>query len=141
MSGLCLGNARGAGVHEVPCCSSPLVAAGELTLSMDESRSPECDFGHLEYPGSLLFQNVQGMNAPEKTKIVRNYLRKHLSTLNTLCFQEHKLRGITLHTLKDTIWPEARFYGQEASVAYSHSRHSGNPWGPGTSVPIIHSKA
>lgn len=40
--------------------------------------------------------------------------------MDLLCFQEHKLRGARLDSLKDKIWAQATFYGQEASVGYNN---------------------
>lgn len=70
---------------------------------------------------NLLYQNVQGLNDPQKIKIVRNYVRRHTATLDFLWLQEHKLRGNSLTILRNLIWPGAEFYGQEAATTYNNT--------------------
>jgi exonuclease III len=42
---------------------------------------------------NLIFHNIQGLNNPLASLLVRNYYSGKLNTLDILCLQEHKLRG------------------------------------------------
>ena len=77
---------------------------------------------------SILSQNVQGLNDLGKLDIVKNYFRSLLRKVDINCFQETKLRGARLQGIKDTMWPGAGFFAQEAAVAYNNS---GNEEGVG----------
>lgn len=55
---------------------------------------------------TLITQNVQGMNCSQKVSIVRNYYHALIPHVDVLCFQEHKLRGDKLITLKSSLWPK-----------------------------------
>jgi exonuclease III len=51
----------------------------------------------------LMSLNVQGLNGKEAPSLLRNYLQDKLSSLDVLCFQEHKLRGQKLTDLGNHI--------------------------------------
>ena len=65
---------------------------------------------------TIISQNVQGLNDPNKLNIVKNYFRPYLPSVDFLCFQEHKLRGSSVDTLKSKIWPKASFFYLDAAV-------------------------
>jgi hypothetical protein len=55
---------------------------------------------------------------------LRNYYRNHLYNLEVLCFQEHELKGAKLAALGGRMWRDAKFFGQEANVAYKNTADS-----------------
>jgi exonuclease III len=65
---------------------------------------------------TIMTQNVQGLNDPNKVDIVKNYFRPYLPSIDFLCLQEHKFRGNNVVTLKSKIWSRACFYYQDATV-------------------------
>jgi exonuclease III len=69
---------------------------------------------------TIITQNLQGINNPSKVDIVSQYFQPLLSSVDVLCFQEHRLRGEGLAALKTKIWPRATFFGREATVGYRH---------------------
>jgi exonuclease III len=69
---------------------------------------------------TIISQNLQGLNNPSKVDIVGNYFRPLLSSVDIFCFQEHRLRGARLATLKTWIWPRAEFIAYEAGLGYRH---------------------
>jgi exonuclease III len=68
----------------------------------------------------LMIQNVQELNDPHAVNRIKNYYFSKFSSLDVLCFQEHKLRGQSLLDLKFKIWNQALFLSCEASVGYGH---------------------
>jgi len=75
---------------------------------------------HIAMKLTILFQNVQGVNDPQKLQIVKNYFRQSLHRTDIICFQEHHLRGDKVTQLGRTIWPEARFMGRKAALGFRH---------------------
>jgi exonuclease III len=69
---------------------------------------------------TIISQNVQGLNDETFSDQTRNYYSSHLHNLDVLCFQEHKLREPKLTTLGEKLWRGAKFFGQEAAVAYNN---------------------
>lgn len=65
-------------------------------------------------------QNAQGLNDALKLGVVRHYFRPLFGGLEVLCFQEHRLRGAKLEALKNSFWPQAKFFGCEAAVGFGH---------------------
>jgi len=70
---------------------------------------------------TIITQNLQGVNCPLKIDIVKNYYWVLKSSIDVLCFQEHRLRGSKLLDFGRTIWPRAKFVGNEASLGYGHN--------------------
>jgi hypothetical protein len=65
---------------------------------------------------TIISQNAQGLNDLTKVEILRNYFRPLLSNIEILCLQEHKLQGNRLLALKNQVWPQGKFYSQEAAA-------------------------
>lgn len=50
---------------------------------------------------AILSQNVQGINDMGKLHLVQNYFRNLLYTVDIICFQETKLRGLKLQNINN----------------------------------------
>jgi len=62
----------------------------------------------------------KGPICPLKGDLIKNYYWTLLSSIDILCFQEHKLTGDKLLSFGKHIWPRALFFGREASLGYGH---------------------
>lgn len=69
---------------------------------------------------TIVSQNVQGLNDPAAFNRARSYFRPLLPSIDTLCLQEHKLRGSRLVNLKNHFWSQAGCYKVEAAPGYNH---------------------
>ena len=69
---------------------------------------------------AILPQNVQGLNEKTKVEVLKNCYRRHLGSIEIVCFQEHKLQGARLQAISDILWRRAGFFSQEAKVAYNN---------------------
>ena len=52
---------------------------------------------------TIILQNLQGLNGSIKVDIGKNYYRPIIPRIEIVYFQEYKLRGNRLATLKDAI--------------------------------------
>lgn len=69
---------------------------------------------------SIISQNLQGLNDDNKWKKVQDYYRRHLGSVDIICTQETKIRGMKFSSLPNLFWQGAKFYGCEAQVAYNN---------------------
>ena len=85
---------------------------------------------------AILHQNVQGLNEKAKVEVIKNYYRRHLGSIEVICFQEHKLRGARLQAISGIMWQGAGFFSQEAKIAYNNKSNEDGASSGGTSMWI-----